>query len=74
MPGGVRSWGNGHIWIKPSQVVIDGVIRDNFSIHSGQEAGSVGCIDLIDNDVDFFQKIEYYRDNIKKVKLIVKYP
>jgi len=73
MPGGEYSWGKGRIWIKPSEVYIDGILRNNFSIHGGREEGSAGCIDLTNNDVDFFRKIEQYRKESTKIKLFVKY-
>lgn len=73
MRGGEYSWGIGRIWILPSSVVIDGITRNDFSIHGGREAGSAGCIDLVNNDDDFFAKIEKYRLNDTKVRLIIKY-
>jgi len=73
MRGGERSWGVGRIWILPSSVTIDGITRNDFSIHGGYEAGSAGCIDLTDNDEEIFNKIESYRMRTTKVKLIVKY-
>jgi len=71
--GGTTAWGIGRVWIYPQQVVVDGVIRDHFSIHGGTEPGSAGCIDLTSNDKDFFDKLIQYRGNITKIPLTVKY-
>ena len=43
--------------------------RNGFSIHGGARFGSAGCIDLADNDLDFFEKLKKYgRDMIINVK------
>ena len=74
-PGSRISWGSQRAWLKPEEVVIDGVKRDKLSIHGGAEYGSAGCIDLRHNAAAFFDALKYYLQNIpsKKVKLIVKY-
>jgi hypothetical protein len=59
-PGGVYSWGFGRIPIYPSSVVIDGVIRQGFTIHGGSAAGSSGCIDLMRGETLFFSKMKMY--------------
>lgn len=46
MPGGEVSWGKGRVWIKPSQVYVDGILRDNFSIHGGEESLSTSQISI----------------------------
>jgi len=71
--GGTTAWGIGRVWIYPQQVNVDGVIRDNFSIHGGAEPGSAGCIDLTNNDRNFFDELTQYRGNIEKIPLTVKY-
>jgi len=72
-PGGTIAWGVGRVWIQPKQVVVGGVLRDNFSIHGGTESGSAGCIDLTSNDRKFFDELTKYRGNITKIPLTVKY-
>jgi hypothetical protein len=72
-PGGRAAWGIGRVWIYPRQVVVNKIIRDNFSIHGGAEPGSAGCIDLTNNDKDFFDKLTQYRGNITKIPLTIKY-
>jgi hypothetical protein len=71
--GGERSWGIGRVWINPRQVVVNGIIRGNFTIHGGSSPGSQGCIDLVDNDKSFFDKLVKYRGNMTYIPLRVKY-
>jgi hypothetical protein len=71
--GGTTSWGIGRVWIYPSQVVINGVVRSDFSIHGGSESGSAGCIDLTGNDIKFFEELMKHRGSSTKIPLIVKY-
>lgn len=73
MPGGKFAWGIGRVWIHPQSVIIDGVLRTNFSIHGGTDAGSAGCIDLTSNDKPFFDTLEKYKGDCTKIKLIVDY-
>lgn len=47
--------------------------RKGFTIHGGGEPGSAGCIDLLDNDDDFFNFIEQYRDTLNEIPLKVDY-
>ena len=56
--------GSQRAWLKPEEVVIDGVKRDKFSIHGGAEYGSAGCIDLRHNAAVFFDARKYYLQNI----------
>lgn len=76
-PGGTTSWGNGLIDIYPNQVEVDyngnKTIRDNFTIHGGCEPGSAGCIDLLDNDDDFFDFVDRNKGNLDSVALKVDY-
>lgn len=53
--------------------MIDGVVRNNFSIHGGTSVGSAGCIDLTSNDKQFFEQIERYKRNDIKITLKVQY-
>lgn len=73
MPGGENAWGIGRLWIYPKSVMIDGVVRNNFSIHGSTSAGSAGCIDLTSNDKQFFEQIERYKRNDIKITLKVQY-
>lgn len=70
---GKTAWGIGRVWIYPSKVTIDGVVRNDFSIHGGSELGSAGCIDLTNNDVAFFADLIKYRGNITNISLTVRY-
>ena len=72
-PGGKNSWGEGRIDILPKEVVVDGVKRNGFTIHGGKNPGSAGCIDLVDNDSDFFKFVEKYRGKQDSIPLSVKY-
>ena len=72
-PGGRIAWGEGRINILPKEVIIDGVKRDKFTIHGGWEPGSIGCIDLGDNESDFFKFVEKYRNKQDSIPLSVKY-
>ena len=67
-PGGWISWGKKRVWLEPfsSNMMYD---RDNFSIHGGASFGSLGCIDLGNRELDFFDKLEKYgRDVILNVR------
>lgn len=52
--GGEDSWGAERIWLKP-QVSTETFGRSGFSIHGGIDAGSRGCIDLVNNSPIFFE-------------------
>lgn len=73
MPGGKIAWGIGQVWIHPQSVIIDGVLRKNFSIHGGSDSGSAGCIDLTSNDKSFFHTLEKYKGDCTKIRLTVDY-
>ncbi len=70
-PGGKYSWGAGLIDIKPDST--NTTTRKGFTIHGGDEPGSAGCIDLLDNDEDFFNFININRDTLTSVPLNVDY-
>lgn len=53
-PGGIDKWGAERIWLIP-QSSTETFGRDNFTIHGGLDAGSRGCIDLVNNASIFFQ-------------------
>jgi hypothetical protein len=72
-PGGTDSWGIGRVWIYPKKVTVKGIARNDFSIHGGTEPGSAGCIDLTNNDKDFFDNLTKYRGKITKISLTVRY-
>ncbi|MFI3320946.1 MAG: DUF2778 domain-containing protein [Rikenellaceae bacterium] len=76
-PGGTTSWGNGLIDIYPNEVEVDyngkKIKRDKFTIHGGTEPGSAGCIDLLDNDEEFFDFIDTNKGNLDSVALKVDY-
>lgn len=74
MPGGRPAWGEGHVQINPTKVVVDGVKRGGFTIHGGSTPGSVGCIDLTENDGNFFDFLEKHRGDQDSIPIFVKYP
>ncbi len=62
-PGGRKSWGNTRVWLEPfSSNNLYG--RERFSIHGGEEMGSLGCIDLEKNDTPFFNLLRKYGKDI----------
>ena len=80
------AWGKIRIPIQPkTKLVINSkgeeVLRSNFFIHGGIQAGSAGCIDLWKSNEEFFklflEYVEKYKDEILqnqgKIALIVKY-
>ena len=79
-PGGKKSWGNVRIPILPKSITLldenKEIKRKNFFIHGGEKAGSRGCIDLCENDMQFFEILLSYIELIKsenKIPLIIKY-
>lgn len=79
-PGGKKSWGSVRIPILPKSVTLlddsKEIKRKNFFIHGGEKAGSRGCIDLCENDMQFFEILLSYIELIKsenKIPLIIKY-
>ncbi|MFI3268529.1 MAG: hypothetical protein R3Y51_07440 [Rikenellaceae bacterium] len=70
-PGGKYSWGAGLIDIKADST--NDTKRSGFTIHGGCEPGSAGCIDLLDNDDDFFDFIDKNKDSITSIPLKVNY-
>lgn len=74
MPGGRPAWGEGHVQINPTEVEVDGVKRGGFTIHGGNTPGSSGCIDLTENDGNFFDFLEKHRGNQDSVPIFVEYP
>lgn len=73
-PGGEDSWGRGKIEINPREVNVDGIKRDNFTIHGGKTPGSKGCIDLTKYDNQFFDFLEKHRKDQDSIPIFVKYP
>ncbi|OCR07500.1 hypothetical protein BA184_09155, partial [Helicobacter pullorum] len=84
--GGTSAWGTIRIPIQPKTKTLTNaqeqtITRGDFFIHGGAEAGSAGCIDLLDKNELFFDKllhyVEQYKDEILdnqgKIPLIVKY-
>lgn len=79
-PGGKKSWGNVRIPILPKSITLldenKEIKRKNFFIHGGEKAGSRGCIDLCETDMQFFEILLSYIELIKsenKIPLIIKY-
>ena len=79
-PGGKKSWGSVRIPILPKSITLldenKEIKRKNFFIHGGEKAGSRGCIDLCENDMQFFEILLSYIELIKsenKIPLIIKY-
>lgn len=70
-PGGKYSWGAGLIDIIPEST--NTTKRGGFTIHGGEEPGSAGCIDMLDNDDELFKFIEQNRENLTNVPLKVNY-
>ncbi|MBF0311744.1 MAG: DUF2778 domain-containing protein, partial [Magnetococcales bacterium] len=69
-PGGVPTWGEHRVWLKPSlENEMHG--RTKFTIHGGSEPGSAGCIDLTD-EMESFSK--WFKDHKKDLDLEVFYP
>ena len=67
--GGSYAWGEHRIWLEPS-FITNTFGRDGFTIHGGDDPGSVGCIDLTDMMPDF---AKWYRNNGKDMIVHVKY-
>lgn len=66
--GGTSSWGQGRILLEPVKIN-DMYGRSGFTIHGGADPYSKGCIDLVENEVDFlndFMKID--KDMILEVE------
>lgn len=74
MSGGIPAWGAGHVSINPNKIDVDGIKRDNFTIHGGWDAESGGCIDLTDQDERFFKFLEKHRNTQDSIPIFVKYP
>jgi len=68
-PGGTPSWGLQRVWLTPESTT-DTYGRDGFSIHGGDEPGSIGCIDLVENMLYF---VILFRRYGKDVSLYVEY-
>lgn len=60
--------------INPKQVDVGGVKRGNFTIHGGLTHGSRGCIDITENDGNFFDLLEKHRGNQDSVPIFIEYP
>ena len=73
-PGGDRlAWGEGSVDIKLDPQVARETERDGLTVHGGWFPGSAGCIDLVDNDKEFFKQLERFRDKRDEIPLIVDY-
>ncbi len=72
-PGGEGSWGSARVWIKPDPVTVGGTVRGGFTIHGGSVPGSAGCIDLVEQEDEFFDKLVEYRGDMDKIELTVDY-
>ena len=79
-PRGRLSWGIGRVWIYPREVKVtrpsDGKVikRGNFAIHGSRlRPGSRGCIDLTNNDREFFDKLIEHRGDLTAIPLTVRY-
>jgi RHS repeat-associated protein len=71
-PGGSIAWGQQRAWLYQ----VDGTNtygRGGFSIHGGVIPGSAGCIDILGNDVHFFNKLKGTPDVNCAVYLKVRY-
>ncbi|MBC9795227.1 PAAR-like protein [Sinomicrobium weinanense] len=72
-PGGERSWGSARVWIKPDPVTVEGTVRGGFTIHGGSVPGSAGCIDLVEQEDEFFEKLAAYGEDMDRIELTVDY-
>ena len=70
-PGGTSSWGKERVAIKPTFHSN----RSGLTIHGGSDPGSRGCIDLLHNEVKFFELLRKYTSDYgqEKVELDVNY-
>lgn len=68
--GGKRSWGNHRIWLEP-EAGTNTYGRSGLTIHGGDEPGSRGCIDLVQNMESFARWFTAYG---KDMRLEVAYP
>lgn len=55
--GDVPAWGHHRVWLSPDEGT-NTHGRSGFTIHGGWDYGSAGCIDLADQDTDFFNTIK----------------
>lgn len=73
-PGGDRlAWGEGSVDIKLDPQVARDTGRSGITVHGGWFPGSAGCIDLVDNDKEFFKQLERLREKRDEIPLIVDY-
>ncbi len=72
-PGGRTAWGEGSVDIKLDPQVARETGRDGLTVHGGWVPGSAGCIDLVNNDKEFFRQLERLRDKRDEIPLIVDY-
>lgn len=67
-PGGAKAWGDSRVWLAPEPGT-ETYGRDHLAIHGGDEPGSAGCIDLVDNLHSFMYRfVLYNRDILVEVR------
>ena len=69
-PGGTDAWGEGRVDVTLDQTAPQ---RKGLTIHGGSTPGSAGCIDVVDNDKEFFNILEDVAKKQRKIPLIVDY-
>ena len=72
-PGGKDAWGQAHIDINLDPKVSKETKRGGITIHGGTAPGSKGCIDLVNHDKAFLEKLEQLKGDQTKVPLEVDY-
>lgn len=72
-PGGTRAWGEGHVDVKLDPNVAKKTGRSGITIHGGTTPGSKGCIDLVNHDKSFFDKLEELKGEQQYIPLTVDY-
>ena len=71
-------WGSNRVKVEPLKLTVDrmkncfGVVRTAMYVHGGEAKGTIGCIELNNDDeeAEFFKKLKKYG---KKIQLIVAY-
>lgn len=72
-PGDKKAWGEGRVDIRLDPNIAMETKRSGITAHGGWDPGSAGCIDLVNNDKEFFNELERLKKKQKEVPLVVDY-